>query len=58
MVEQANIIIKNNHYSYFADIDETRVLIKYLARVNEKIRPIYAGAEAVNPKNNFKKRLR
>lgn len=39
-------LIKKHHYSYFSEISEDLVLIKYGARLNEKIRLLYKDDES------------
>ncbi len=55
--EEAERLVKRYHYSYLAELDDGRVLIKFNAKLNEKIRQIYAKEEnELNAnKYNFKK---
>lgn len=46
--KDAEDIVKKYHISYFADINEDLVLIKYSSKLNEKLRRIYSEEDKIN----------
>jgi heme oxygenase len=44
---EANKLVKKYHYSYLSDIGNGLVLMKYSARLNEKIRRLYKDEEYI-----------
>jgi hypothetical protein len=45
---EADKIVKKYHYSYFAEINEDVVLIKYSSKLNEKLRRIYTDEDDID----------
>ena len=54
--DEANKLLKSHHVSYFADINEEKVLIKYSSKLNEKLKRIYSKEDKlIQLETNFQK---
>jgi hypothetical protein len=53
---EANKLLLSHHVSYFAEINDQKVLIKYSSKLNERLRRIYSNEDKLSQiETNFKK---